>query len=59
MFISRLGAIIANLKEQGYEFEAYYQDTERGKDYVYEWINKPKAPIVKINTETRQVQLNY
>lgn len=34
-YISRLGAIIADLKDEGYRFEAYYQKTKRGTDYVY------------------------
>jgi len=36
-YISRLGAIIFDLKQEGYEFEA--KDMENG-DYIYKWINK-------------------
>jgi len=34
-FISRLGAIICDLKKEGYQFETFYEKTENGKDYVY------------------------
>lgn len=38
-YISRLGAIIADLKKEGWEFEAHYKDVKTpfgiGKDYVY------------------------
>ena len=37
-YISRLGAIIADLKKEGYLFEAYYQKTEHGKDYIYTFV---------------------
>lgn len=37
-YISRLGAIIDDLKKEGYQFEAEYQKTEYGKDYVYTFI---------------------
>jgi len=36
-FISRLGAIICKLKNEGYQFNAYYAETHNGgNDYVYE-----------------------
>jgi hypothetical protein len=37
-YISRLGAIIADLKAEGYQFEAGYEKTEHGKDYVYTFV---------------------
>lgn len=44
-YISRLGAIIAILKEDGYEFETQYVDVKTpfgtGKDYQYKVVNYP------------------
>jgi len=37
-YISRLSAIIYNLKDEGYEFETF----EKDGDYIYKVINKPK-----------------
>lgn len=37
-YISRLSAIIFNLKEDGYDFETF----EKDGDYIYKVINKPK-----------------
>ena len=39
-YISRLGAIICNLKKEGWDFETSYQKVETqygwtGKDYIY------------------------
>jgi len=34
-YISRLGAIICDLKKEGYDIEASWVKTEYGKDYVY------------------------
>lgn len=59
MHISRLGAIIANLKNRGYEFTAYYQPNEHGgKDYIYEQLNRPPEPKVRHN-KNGTVSLNY
>ena len=57
--ISRLGAIIDNLKKQGFEFTAYYQPNEHGgRDYIYEQLNRPPKPKVRHN-ENGTVSLNY
>lgn len=55
-FVSRLGAIIAVLKmpPYNYEFSSYYQKTERGNDYIYRWINKPKEQVVNIKVVNGQ-----
>jgi len=38
-YVSRLGTIITDLKKEGWEFEAHYQDVKTpfgsGKDYIY------------------------
>lgn len=39
-YISRLGAIIAKLKSQGYQFQAHYKTTKSGKDYVYKLTSR-------------------
>lgn len=33
--ITRLGAIICDLKKDGYDIEGGYEKTEHGKDFVY------------------------
>jgi len=40
--ISRLSAIIALLEEKGYVFNAFYEKTERGQDYIYETVSVPE-----------------
>jgi len=40
-YISRLGAIICDLKKEGYEFEAEFRKTTSGKDYVYKLKTNP------------------
>ena len=58
-FISRLGAIIIVLKNEGYDFKPEH----RGGDYVYKLTTapvKPKKPIHKIdfiNGEYRAVEV--
>lgn len=39
-YISRLGAIIYDLKQEGYEFNGKNVKTEYGKDYVYYKVDK-------------------
>ena len=46
-YISRLSAIIYDLKIDGFDFEAYYEPIIKngvkiGEDYVYRLIKKPK-----------------
>ena len=50
-YISRLGAIILNLKKQGWEFTA----KNEGKDYVYIVEKRPQ----EAHTEPKQVLPNY
>lgn len=41
-FISRLGAIIQDLEEEGFEFNAYYIKSDNGgRNYVYEMTKYP------------------
>lgn len=40
-YISRLGAIICDLRKEGYEFDCEYKKTDQGKDYVYTLISYP------------------
>jgi hypothetical protein len=37
-YISRLGAIILDLKKEGYLFESGYEKTKQGKDYIYTFV---------------------
>ena len=39
-YISRLGAIICDLKKEGYDIEGHNMKTENGTDYIYKI--KPK-----------------
>ncbi len=41
-YISRLSAIIFELKAQGYKIEGEFVKTKNGKDYVYTIINEDK-----------------
>lgn len=49
-YISRLGAIIAELKKHGWEFEAHYEDVKTpfgtGKDYRYRATHIPSGECV-------------
>lgn len=45
-YISRLGAIICDLKEEGWDFNGYFIDSDKpdggkGKNYVYEIVKCP------------------
>ena len=54
-YCSRLGAIICELKKEGYLFEAEYQKTEHGKDYVYTFVGMQEKEQNKLfNTLTFQ-----
>lgn len=44
-YISRLGAIIFDLKEQGWDITGEWVKTERGKDFVYTLSDRPKKKI--------------
>jgi hypothetical protein len=48
-FCSRLGAIIYVLKKEGYQFEVYYQKTEKGKDFVYMLTKRPSIEPERFN----------
>ena len=53
-YVSRLGAIIAVLKQEGWEFDADYVEYKTlmgwsGKDYVYVVTKYPKKIEEKIN----------
>lgn len=37
-YVSRLGAIMCNLKDEGWNFEASYIKTPNGRDYVYKLV---------------------
>jgi len=39
-YISRLGAIVSDLKSLGFIFQSNYSTTEKGRDYVYFIKNK-------------------
>jgi len=39
--ITRLGAITCDLEKKGWTFNAHYEKTEHGKDYVYELVSTP------------------
>lgn len=41
-YISRLGAIICDLKKEGYDFSAGYVKTVYGKDFRYDLISRPQ-----------------
>jgi hypothetical protein len=41
-YISRLGAIICDLKKEGFSFKAYFIKNINGLDYKYELESKPE-----------------
>jgi hypothetical protein len=43
MYISRLSAIIFELKERGWVFKSGYVKTAYGKDYAYYLVSRPKV----------------
>jgi len=44
-FITRGGARIQDLKDDGWEIEGHYEKTARGKDFIYTLV---KAPYRKV-----------
>lgn len=50
-YISRLGAIIFELKKDGFEFDSYFQKNETlfgtEKDFVYKWTNPDEGNEIK------------
>jgi len=45
LYISRLGAIINKLKNEGWKFNAHYIKTPRGRDYIYHLIESPYKKV--------------
>ena len=41
-YISRLGAIIFDLKEEGWDLRGVWLKTEHGRDFIYEVVSTPK-----------------
>lgn len=51
-YISRLGAIIHELKTEGFDFEAKYVKNNGGRDFVYTMTNCPyKKKEYRVNGE--------
>jgi hypothetical protein len=44
-FMSRLGAVIQVLEDEGWEFDAKYLPTSQGNDYIYKVI---KCPLTRV-----------
>lgn len=44
-YISRLGAIIHTLRQQGFDIEGDYVKTDYGKDYVYKLKSSPYKKV--------------
>lgn len=45
-YITRLGAIICDLKKQGYEFSSkFVKNPTGGQDYVYNLLRKPENKL--------------
>jgi len=55
-FITRLGAIVCDLKEQGWVLEGEYRKTEHGKDYVYRLISKPLPSSLRPEVLAKKLQ---
>jgi hypothetical protein len=56
MFISRLGAIIWQLKSEGMNIESEWKDG----DYIYKLMDKPKETIVyRVNGEVVHTKVIY
>lgn len=54
-FITRLGAIIFMLKEEGWDFDTEWRpnakpDGSKGKDFIYRVKQRPKARRIEIRT---------
>jgi hypothetical protein len=45
-YISRLGAIIFNLKQNGWEIKGEWRKEEHGKDFVYYRVVSPHRKVV-------------
>ena len=44
-FISRLGAIINDLKKEGWEFGTHYREEKGKKDFIYKLIDSPYEKV--------------
>jgi hypothetical protein len=47
-FISRLGAIICNLNQNGWDIQGNWVKTDNGRDYVYTLLDRPKKKVSHI-----------
>lgn len=58
-YISRLGAIILNLKDNGWQIEGGYEKTANGKDYKYKLVTAPRQIAFKevINPDGSRVMV--
>jgi hypothetical protein len=46
--ITRLSALIHDLEAQGFIFNAHWEKTDHGKDYVYELLDTPKRMVSQV-----------
>ena len=53
-FITRLGAIVEKLNNEGYVIQGAYEKTEKGKDYIYTLISLPPKSKYEILHENYQ-----
>jgi len=59
LYISRLGAIICNLKKEGWKFRREYVKTPKGKDFVYYLVESPLKKIVYEIPELQKTITSY
>ena len=45
MFITRLSAIIKNLRQEGYEIKGGYVNIGHGRDFIYTLLDSPEGSI--------------
>jgi len=48
-YISRLGAIICDLKKEGWDIEGKWLKTDHGKDFVYTLVSRPTKRVSKVD----------
>jgi hypothetical protein len=58
-YISRLGAIICDLKKQGYEFDAKFVKEKGGKNYYYYLTKQPYQKVTYRVPATGQIIERY
>lgn len=57
--ITRLGAIICSLNQNGWEIEGRFEKTKNGKDFIYRVLKMPFRKVVTYIPEIKKTIIRY